>query len=107
MRQIFRLTLRGTDFGGSGTTTSATKNFRKNGKITERHCTFHVAMVRAVAHALPLIKRIDRHVLGPSAPYLWREVRKRRYQPILSPPRVAYMMVPHFHLTGEDRIRTV
>jgi len=65
------------------------------------------AIVRAVSHALRLIKRIDRHVLGPSAPYLWREARKRRYKPILSPPRVEYMLVPYLHLSGEDRIRIV
>lgn len=53
------------------------------------------------------MKRIDRHVVGPSAPYLWREARKRRYKPVLSPPRVAGMMVPHFHLAGEDRIRII
>jgi len=64
-------------------------------------------IVRAVAHALRLIERIDRHVLGPSAPYLWREVRKRRYQPILSPPRVQCMLVPYYRLSGEDRIRIV
>jgi len=62
-------------------------------------------ILRAIASALRLMKRIDRHVLGPSAPYLWREARKRRYKPILSPPRVAFLMVPHFHLPGEDRIR--
>lgn len=64
-------------------------------------------IVRAASHALRLMKRIDRDVLGPSAPYLWREARKRRYKPILSPPRVEYMLVPHFHLSGEDRIRIV
>jgi hypothetical protein len=53
------------------------------------------------------MKRIDRVALGPSAPYLWRETRKRRYKPILSPPRIAYLMVPHFHLSGQDRIRIV
>lgn len=64
-------------------------------------------IVRAVAHALRLIKRIDRAVLGPSAPYLWREVRKRRYKPIVSPPRVQFMLVPYYHLSGEDRLRIV
>jgi hypothetical protein len=64
-------------------------------------------LVRAVSHALRLIKRIDRHVLGPSAPYLWREARKRRYKPLVSPARVAFMLVPYFHLSGEDRIRIV
>jgi hypothetical protein len=30
-------------------------------------------LLRAVALALRLIKRIDRHVLGPSAPFVWKE----------------------------------
>jgi hypothetical protein len=65
------------------------------------------AIVRAVAHALRLMKQIDRAVLGPSAPYLWREVRKRRYKPIVSPPRVQFMLVPYYHLSGENRLRIV
>jgi hypothetical protein len=64
-------------------------------------------ILRAIASAIRVMKRIDRQVLGPSSPYLWRETRKRRYKPILSPPRVAYMMVPHFHLSGEDRIQII
>jgi len=64
-------------------------------------------LVRAVSHALRLMKRIDRRVLGPSAPYLWREARKRRYKPILSPSVVEFMLVPYLHLSGEDRIRIV
>lgn len=64
-------------------------------------------IVRAVSQALRLMKRIDRHVLGPSAPYLWREVRKRRYKPLVSPPRVQCMLVPYYHLSGEDRIQIV
>ena len=53
------------------------------------------------------MKRIDRSVLGPSAPYLWREVRKRRYEPIMSPPRVQFMLVPYYRLSEEDRLRIV
>jgi hypothetical protein len=64
-------------------------------------------IVRAVAHALCLIKRIDRAILGPSAPYLWHEVRKRRYEPIMSPPRVQFMLVPYYRLSAEDRLRIV
>jgi len=60
--------------------------------------------VRAVALALRLMKRIDRYVLGASAPYVWREARKRRYT-FMSPPRVGYMLIPHLYLSGEDRIR--
>jgi hypothetical protein len=64
-------------------------------------------IVRAVAHAVRLMKRIDRTVLGPSAPYLWREVRKRRYHPIVSPPRVQFMLIPYYYLSKEDRLRIV
>jgi predicted transcriptional regulator len=61
-------------------------------------------LLRAVAFSLRLMKRIDRRVLGPSAPFLWREARKRRYE-FLSPPRVGYMLVPYFNLSPEDRNR--
>ena len=62
-------------------------------------------IVRAVALGLRLMKRIDRYFLGPSAPYLWREVRKRRYKPIVSPPRVQCLLVPHYRVSAEDRIQ--
>jgi hypothetical protein len=63
-------------------------------------------LVRAVALALRLIKRIDRHVLGPSAPFLWKEARRRRYE-FLSPPRAGYMLVPYLNLSPDERIRIV
>jgi hypothetical protein len=63
-------------------------------------------LLRAVALALRLIKRIDRHVLGPSAPFLWKEARKRRYE-FLSPPRAGYMLVPYLNLSADERIRIV
>ena len=59
---------------------------------------------RAVALALRLMKRIDRHILGHSAPYVWKEARKRRYT-FMSPPRAGYMLIPYLALTGEDRIQ--
>jgi hypothetical protein len=61
-------------------------------------------LVRAVALALRLMKRIDRHVLGPAAPYSWREARKRRYA-FMAPPRAEYMLVPYLNLPPEDRIK--
>src|ERR1700694_3583440 len=36
------------------------------------HIEYRV-LLRAVALALRLMKRIDRHVLGPAAPFLWKE----------------------------------
>ena len=71
------------------------------------HHNLHIpysVLVRAVALALRLMKRIDRHVLGPCAPYVWKEARKRRYT-FMSPPRAGYMLIPYLALTGEDRMR--
>lgn len=62
------------------------------------------ALIKAVALALRIMKRIDRHALGPSAPYLWRQARKRRYQ-FMSPPRAGYMLVPYLNLPPDERIR--
>lgn len=60
-------------------------------------------LLRAVAIALRLMKRIDRKVLGPSASYSWREARKRRHT-YMSPPRAGYMLIPYLGLSGNDRI---
>lgn len=61
-------------------------------------------LVRAVVLAVRLMKRIDRHVLGPAAPYSWREARKRRYT-FVSPPRAGYMLLPYLNLSPENRIQ--
>jgi hypothetical protein len=66
----------------------------------------YIAILRGIVAALRLMKRIDRFVLGPSAPYLWREARKRRYI-FMHPPRAGYMLIPHLNLSGEDRCRIV
>lgn len=61
-------------------------------------------LVKATAMALRLMKRIDRSVLGPAAPFLWRQARKKRYD-LSGLPRAMYMLVPYFHLPGDERIR--
>jgi len=63
-------------------------------------------LVKATAMALRLMKRIDRSVLGPAAPFLWRQARKKRYDLTLA-PRAKYMLVPHYHLPGDERILIV
>lgn len=73
------------------------------------HRDLHIpykVLVRAVALALRLMKRIDRDVFGPSGPYLWREAREQRYA-FMVPPRAGYMLVPYMHLSAEDRIRVL
>ena len=62
----------------------------------------YAAIVKGIVIALRLIKKIDRVTLGPSAPYLWREMRKRRYN-VISPPRTGYMLLPHLRLCEKDR----
>lgn len=63
-------------------------------------------VLRGIAYALRLMKKIDRHILGPSAPYLWREMRKRRYLPT-NPVRTGYMLLPHLYLTTDQRAEII
>jgi hypothetical protein len=69
------------------------------------HIEYRV-LLRAVALALRLMKRIDRHAIGPAAPFLWKEARKRRYD-FLSPPHAGYMLVPYLNLTLDERAQIV
>jgi hypothetical protein len=61
---------------------------------------------RGVGLALRLMKTIDRAVLGPAAKYLWREMRKRRYE-LLNPASAAYMLLPHMNLSPKIRERVI
>ena len=63
-------------------------------------------LLRGVGHALRLMKKIDRVVLGPAAKYLWPEMRKRRYQ-LMNPACAAYMLVPYMNLSPEIRQRVI
>jgi hypothetical protein len=70
-----------------------------------KHGPIHIpyrTLLRAVGHALRLMKKIDRILLGPSAKYVWLEMRKKRYQ-LMAPACAAYMMVPHMNLSPEIR----
>jgi hypothetical protein len=61
---------------------------------------------RGIGHALRLMKTIDGIVLGPAAKYLWREMRKKRYQ-LMAPASAMYMMVPYMNLSPEIRHRVI
>lgn len=63
-------------------------------------------LLRGVAFASVLMKKIDRVALGPSAPYLWREMRKKRYA-IMYPPSAAYLLLPHMRLSNEVRTKII
>jgi hypothetical protein len=63
-------------------------------------------LVEGVARASIVMKKIDRLVLGPSAPYLWREMRKKRYS-VTNPLNVAYMLLPHLRLSNQVRANVV
>jgi len=63
-------------------------------------------LLRAVARASALMKKIDRLALGPSAPYLWREMRKKRYS-VMNPPSSMYLLLPHLRLSNEVRSKIV
>lgn len=61
-------------------------------------------LIRAVAFALSLVKAIDQEQLGPASTYLWHEMRKKRYA-LLFPARLAYWLMPYFHLAPETRFK--
>ncbi len=66
----------------------------------------YVTLLRGVITALRLMKLIDIEVLGPSARYMWHEMRKRRYSPT-SPAKVGYMLLPYFWPSEDDRIKII
>ena len=78
------------------------EQWAKHGPIHIRYQTLR----RAVGHALRLMKKIDRIVLGPSAKYVWPEMRKKRYQ-LMAPACATYMLVPHMNLSPEIRQRVI
>jgi hypothetical protein len=63
-------------------------------------------LLRGIGKALRLMKKIDAVVLGPSAKYCWREMRKGRYQ-LLNPSSAAYLMLPHLNLSEATRKQVI
>jgi hypothetical protein len=61
-------------------------------------------LLRAIAFALRLMKELDAQFLGPRAKYLWKEMRKKRYDP-LYPASASYLLLPYLHLSPADRLR--
>lgn len=57
---------------------------------------------KCLSLAIRLMIKIDKIYLGPSAIYLWHECLKKKSKPII-PLNVNYMMLPHMHLSIEDR----
>ncbi|KAB2877451.1 hypothetical protein F9K33_16390 [bacterium] len=64
----------------------------------------YTQLLRAIAKALQLMKKIDDHYLGPQAKYHWIEMRKRRRDFSL-PGKVSYGAMPYFRLTNENRLK--
>jgi hypothetical protein len=66
----------------------------------------YTTLVHGVARASLLMKKIDRLTLGPSAPYLWHEMRKKRYS-VMNPPSTMYLVLPHLRLSSEARANII
>ncbi|HEV2616370.1 MAG TPA: hypothetical protein VGU63_07150 [Candidatus Acidoferrales bacterium] len=64
-------------------------------------------LLEGIARASVLMKKIDRKFLGPSAPYLWREIRKKRYSMTMNPPGSMYMILPLLNLSKETREKII
>ena len=63
-------------------------------------------LLRGIGHALRLMKTIDGIVLGPAAKYLWREMRKQRYE-LMAPASAMYMLLPYMNLSPVIRQRVI
>lgn len=63
-------------------------------------------LLKGLAHASRLMKKIDRLALGPSAPYLWNEMRKKRYS-VMNPPSAMYLLLPHLRLSNGVREKII
>ena len=63
-------------------------------------------LLKGIAYSLRLMKKIDEKKLGPSSMYLWREMRKRRYEPIV-PVKAGYLLLPHLFLCEQDRLKII
>lgn len=75
--------------------------------VDHRHFSVpYRAVLTCTAAAVRLMKQIDRGVIGPAAPCLWREARKRRRHYML-PPKVGYLLLPHLNLSPQERCEIV
>lgn len=63
-------------------------------------------LLRGIAMAVRLMKRIDRRAVGPEAVFFWRKLRERRGKPDL-PPRAQYMLAPYVKLSDEERLAVI
>jgi hypothetical protein len=69
------------------------------------HPPIHIpypTIVRALALAIRLMKKIDRVAVGPEAQFFWPRLRRRRYKLSLS-PHVEYVIAPYVKLTAAER----
>ena len=74
-----------------------------------QHKHLHIpyrTVLRGVAYASRLMKKIDRIALGPAAKYLWQEMRKKRYS-LVNPAGAAYMLLPYLNLSNEVRAKVI
>lgn len=62
----------------------------------------HWTILRAIALALRLMKKIDEEVYGPSIIRQWQEVRRRRYAPMY-PPSAGYLILPYIVLMDQAK----
>jgi hypothetical protein len=75
------------------------------GEHRHRHIPYRT-LLDGVARAVRLMKLIDQRVLGPSAPYFWHEMRRKRYQP-MAPPSAGYLIMPYMRLSDAVRARII
>lgn len=66
----------------------------------------YAAIVRGIAMALRLMKKVDGIVSGREATYFWRRLREGRYERTM-PAEIQYMLGPYMKLTRAERLEIV
>jgi len=69
------------------------------------HIPYSILIV-GIVKAIRLMKLIDSVVLGPRSKYLWREMRRRRYQ-LKMPAKIEYLLLPYFWLSADERFKII
>jgi hypothetical protein len=75
--------------------------------VDHRHLRIpYPTIVRGIAMAVRLMKRIDGVAVGPEARFFWHKLRERRYERMLL-PKVQYMIAPYIKLSEQERAAVI
>lgn len=75
--------------------------------LTEHRIKYPISFLKitkALAIALSIQKKLDMEIEGPASKYLWKEMRRKRYD-LKYPAGAFYMLLPYMKLEKEERAK--